>query len=460
MLKKRLNLLCPLKIGINIFYIMPRRVRKNDSEDEEFEIEEEEEEYLEEEEEFEDEELEEEEDEESEGSLERRACKKQKSKVPLKSQKVKKEHNKPSKPSKYKAKDKENENPQLGKKRFASSPIKSPITSNHPVPFDVNKNYFYQTISGNEWNEIGSFISTALAKKNVSLEAISSFFQKHPKLFKGEQNNKKLLGIINSKVTNKTPLSSYQQLITYILDTYYIPKPSIFEVHFFPNPFNELYVLKMLSTCKVKLDIAIFTMTNQSIADTIADLFKRGVKVRIIADCECCKMGTSNIYQLAAIGIPTKTDDSVRYFMHHKFCVIDESVVVTGSFNWTTQAVKNNQENVLFLENKKLAMKYAEEFQRLWEDFETVVTRENANRIIKEREDMKKAIEIRKNKIKEAKMKEKGEDFKPRTFIRKVKEKEYFDLNKIEDCNILGNILQSKADENGEKKEKKWCSIF
>jgi len=32
--------------------------------------------------------------------------------------------------------------------------------------------------------------------------------------------------------------------------------------------------------------------------------------------------------------------------MHNKFAVIDETVVLTGSFNWTTPAVDSNQENV------------------------------------------------------------------------------------------------------------------
>jgi phosphatidylserine/phosphatidylglycerophosphate/cardiolipin synthase-like enzyme len=64
--------------------------------------------------------------------------------------------------------------------------------------------------------------------------------------------------------------------------------------------------------------------------------------------------------------------------MHHKFAVLDESVVITGSFNWTTQAVNNNQENVLFFENKFIAGKYTEEFNRLWESFKTVIDPEEA----------------------------------------------------------------------------------
>ena len=60
--------------------------------------------------------------------------------------------------------------------------------------------------------------------------------------------------------------------------------------------------------------------------------------------------------------------------MHNKFCVIDLSVVITGSFNWTSQAVTGNQENILFFENKEIAKLYNEEFEMLWNSFTNVVT--------------------------------------------------------------------------------------
>jgi cardiolipin hydrolase len=130
----------------------------------------------------------------------------------------------------------------------------------------------------------------------------------------------------------------------------------------------------MIRTCKYTLDVAIFTLTNDKIAAAIEEAFKRGVKVRMIADDECCKMWGSDCLKLATIGVDLKTDDEVKYHMHHKFAVLDNSVVVTGSFNWTVQAVKNNQENILFYENREIAARYTKEFDKLWNEFTTIIT--------------------------------------------------------------------------------------
>ena len=287
-----------------------------------------------------------------------------------------------------------------------------------PVEIQLDKTYFYQNITPNEWKEISNFISSSLTNKDLQQEQIEYFFSQYPNLSKGEHNIIKLRQILNDATqnngsffnfysNNNINLSSYQKISEFIINKYYMVKPSIFEVHFFPNNTEEIHLINLISKTRSSIDIAMFTLNNVRIAEEIKNLFKRGIKLRIITDSECIKMPSSNIYSLAAEGISIKTDDSPRYHMHHKFCVIDSSVVVTGSFNWTDQAVNHNQENLLFLENKDLAKKYSDEFQRLWDDFEIEVTKEIAMFKIKEIEDKRKAIEKRKKREKEKKLIEK-----------------------------------------------------
>ena len=52
--------------------------------------------------------------------------------------------------------------------------------------------------------------------------------------------------------------------------------------------------------------------------------------------------------------------------MHHKFLIIDNSVLITGSFNWTRQAIVGNHENLIVTTHAKLVPLYRREFDKLW----------------------------------------------------------------------------------------------
>ena len=268
--------------------------------------------------------------------------------------------------------------------------IKKSIPEPFDMTFDLEENYFYKTIPKKEWDQINSFLEEYLSKDNSDESKLSTFFNAHPNIKKG--NVETLLEKINSLKSDN--FSSYQSLIKYVLNEYYQPKPVICECHFFPNPSNEEKVVSMLRTCKKTLDISIFSLTLDSIAEAILEAFQRGIKVRVIADDECAKNKGSNIKLIASVGVPCKTDNAI-YHMHNKFAVIDNSVVIMGSFNWTGQAVKYNQENIFFYEDKNIASQYTEEFEKLWNSFNTVIDQKSAQKAVedeaKEEEEKKKA---------------------------------------------------------------------
>ena len=56
--------------------------------------------------------------------------------------------------------------------------------------------------------------------------------------------------------------------------------------------------------------------------------------------------------------------------LHHKVFIIDEKIVITGSYNPSNNANVNNDENILIIENKKISEKYLFEFRELWEKYE------------------------------------------------------------------------------------------
>ena len=54
--------------------------------------------------------------------------------------------------------------------------------------------------------------------------------------------------------------------------------------------------------------------------------------------------------------------------LHHKFAVIDDRTIVSGSQNWSQAANQINDEVVIIIDNLTVARHFSQEFQRLYDD--------------------------------------------------------------------------------------------
>ena len=73
----------------------------------------------------------------------------------------------------------------------------------------------------------------------------------------------------------------------------------------------------------------------------------------------------SHLPTLFCAGLPVRQDTN-SFILHHKVFIIDDDTVVTGSFNFSGNASRNNDENLLIIKNKDIAGLYLAEFERLW----------------------------------------------------------------------------------------------
>ena len=270
----------------------------------------------------------------------------------------------------------------------AGAPKKSGQNDKNTIPdpfvpnFKLNDRYFYQNLNVNEWSDINNFIEKFISEENLGEKDVESFFESYPKIEKG--NILKLQSTIDDIFSKKKDIKKYKILTNYLIKKYFKPKPVICECYFFPNPSNEQRVVNMFRTCKKTLDLAIFTFTRDSIAQAILEAKQRGVKIRCIGDDGNSKVKGSDVRLLASVGIPCKTDNNFRFHMHNKMAIIDNSVVITGSFNWTSQAINKNQDNILFIEDKNIANQYTEYYNKIWDSFDTVITPEDAKKYMEE----------------------------------------------------------------------------
>ena len=113
---------------------------------------------------------------------------------------------------------------------------------------------------------------------------------------------------------------------------------------------NIKKMVKYISMAKKSIDLCIFSFTNDDLANEVIAAHKRGVTVRLITDDEAMKGKGADAKRCSDEGIPTRTDNHEQYHMHNKYMIVDSLYLVTGSFNWTFQAGKSNQENVIVVD--------------------------------------------------------------------------------------------------------------
>jgi len=168
---------------------------------------------------------------------------------------------------------------------------------------------------------------------------------------------------------DKKVLVGLRQMVRELEHSCYKPQPRFQDAFFFPTMANVKKMVKYISMAKKTIDLAIFSFTNDDLANEIKAAHERGVKVRIITDDEAMNGIGADAQRMSDAGIPVRTDSEVKYHMHNKYMIVDSLFIVTGSFNWTFQAGKSNQENVVVVDDQYYIKKYNENFSELWGQF-------------------------------------------------------------------------------------------
>ena len=117
-----------------------------------------------------------------------------------------------------------------------------------------------------------------------------------------------------------------------------------------------------------KVDVCVFTITDDRIRAAMLDARRRGVVIRVISDNDKAMDEGSDIEPLRRAGIEVRVDQTEAH-MHHKFALYDDARLLSGSYNWTRSAANYNQENVIVTADRAIVERFRTEFERLWGDF-------------------------------------------------------------------------------------------
>ena len=137
------------------------------------------------------------------------------------------------------------------------------------------------------------------------------------------------------------------------------------EAHFAPGDDCSTTIARLFQHARGSVDICVFTITDDRVADAILAAHARRLTIRIVTDDDKVFDAGSDIRRLSAAGIPVRID-SGESLMHHKFAVFDQRTLLTGSYNWTLSAARYNDENLITTDDPRLVSAFSETFEKLW----------------------------------------------------------------------------------------------
>lgn len=142
---------------------------------------------------------------------------------------------------------------------------------------------------------------------------------------------------------------------------------------------------KTLDSATKSIDMALFVFSEQRLANILENRHQQSVQIRALIDPQFayrpysealdmmgvalsnkCKYELNNHpwqNPITTVGVPSLPKGDL---LHHKFGIIDNQTVITGSHNWSEAANSGNDETLIVIENPTVAAHYVREFARLY----------------------------------------------------------------------------------------------
>lgn len=137
------------------------------------------------------------------------------------------------------------------------------------------------------------------------------------------------------------------------------------QILFSPEDKALINLIALVNDAEVSIRFLAFSFTDYPLAQAMIDRAKVGVDVKGVFETFGSNSPNSELKTFWCANVPARQDGNGS-FLHHKVIIIDNSIVVTGSFNFSSNADDNNEENALIIDNPEIANLYLQEFEKLW----------------------------------------------------------------------------------------------
>jgi phosphatidylserine/phosphatidylglycerophosphate/cardiolipin synthase-like enzyme len=163
---------------------------------------------------------------------------------------------------------------------------------------------------------------------------------------------------VDKQFGGKSPANTPHPVVTVDgirIEVYYAPEDDVFS-----------HVLPVVESGKKSIYFLAFSFTYDDLRKAIVDKQKAGLVIQGVVEDRNAD-GTGSSYPDLRRAKVDVLKDGNPYNLHDKVIIVDESIVITGSFNFSNSAQDSNDENLLIIYSPQLAAQYLAEFQKLYQ---------------------------------------------------------------------------------------------
>jgi phosphatidylserine/phosphatidylglycerophosphate/cardiolipin synthase-like enzyme len=151
------------------------------------------------------------------------------------------------------------------------------------------------------------------------------------------------------------------------------PYPSVMidgtqvEILFSPDDGVAAKILSLIKSAHKSIYFLAYSFTSNDLGNAIRQRAADGLTVAGVMDDGQIVSNQGTEYDaFMQAGLDVRRDGNPG-LMHHKVMIIDQSIVITGSYNFSASAETSNDENVIFIHSVDAAGRYFAEFQRIYD---------------------------------------------------------------------------------------------
>jgi phosphatidylserine/phosphatidylglycerophosphate/cardiolipin synthase-like enzyme len=139
-------------------------------------------------------------------------------------------------------------------------------------------------------------------------------------------------------------------------------------------------ITSYINNARINIMVAMAFFTDNQIAQALINSKNRGLDVSIIVSDSPQNKEIIELFQTQNCNIkiyPEVDNGTISGIMHHKFCIIDNQTLITGSYNYTNNAHRNNKENVIICHTAEAVNDAILSFNELFEQSIYPIGRKN-----------------------------------------------------------------------------------